>query len=209
MGNDETIHPLLERAGRGDAAAAAELFTRYRAQLRQFVAFRLDDRLRARFDPSDVLQEANLEVSRRLSDYLADAKLPFHLWLRLQVGKHLINFHRHHLHAQKRDAGREARLAAAPDVSSAVLAEIALDRHSSPSHAAVRSERAARVRASLDEMEPLDREILTLHHYEMLSRGEIAQLLGVSENAVRKRYIRALDRLERALAGQPGGLGAL
>ena len=61
----------------------------------------------------------------------------------------------------------------------------------------------------LDNMDPLDREVLALRHFEQLSRAEIAQVLGVSEGAAGKRYIRALERLKRILGHSPGGLGEL
>jgi RNA polymerase sigma-70 factor (ECF subfamily) len=207
MINEDEVRRLVEQAGRGDREAVTELFTLYREQLRRLVAFRLDDRLRARVDPSDVVQEAQLEVYSRLPQYLAEPRLPFHLWLRLEVGKHLANVHRQHLGAQKRDPRREVPLQS-PDPSSDALVG-ALMHRDTPSQEVALAERAARLRAALDALEPIDREVLTLRHFEMLERGEVALLLGISENAVSRRYLRALERLERALARQPGGLDAL
>src|SRR5437867_865979 len=74
---------LVHRAGAGDPQAQAELFAHYRERLRRMVRLRLDRRLQGRLDPSDVLQEAYLDYSKRLPEYAADPKLPFFLWLRL------------------------------------------------------------------------------------------------------------------------------
>src|SRR5262249_32184164 len=76
----------------------------------RMVELRLDRRLQARIDASDVIQDAYLEVAERLQSYLQDPKLPLFLWLRLVVGERLVTLHRHHLGTQMRDAGLEISL---------------------------------------------------------------------------------------------------
>jgi len=202
----ENESDLLDRARGGDPDALNELFARHRDRLRRMVAGRLDDRLRARVDASDVIQEAQLEVLQRLPEYLANRPLPFYLWLRLEVGKHLIYVHRRHLGADKRDVRRDVPIGSPgmPDPSSTALAAALVAAGPSPSQDAVRAEQADRVRAALDRLEPGDREVLALRHFEMLSRGETAAVLGITDAAASKRYVRALDRLETALAGAVG-----
>jgi RNA polymerase sigma-70 factor (ECF subfamily) len=206
----ETLR-LLRRARAGDAAALGELFARHRARLRRMVELRLDWRLQARVDPSDVIQEAYLEVAERLGDYLRDPKLPFFLWLRLVVGEQLVNLHRRHLGAQMRDPRREVSLFrdALPQASSAALAAQLLGKVASPSEAAVRAERLLRLQEAINSLDPLDREVLALRHFEQLSRAEAARALGVTEAAAAKRYVRALKRLKDVLAQMPGGLEGL
>jgi RNA polymerase sigma-70 factor (ECF subfamily) len=202
---------LLRRAREGDPDAVNELFLRYRHPLRRMVALRLDDRLRGRVDPSDVIQEAQLEVFTRLAEYLADPAMPFHLWLRLEVGKHLVLVHRQHLATQMRDVRREVPLAGtvSPQASSLALAEALVDRRPSPGDDALRAERCARIRKALEALDPIDREALTLRHFEMLTREEAARVLGISTAAAAKRYFRALERMRAALADLPGGLDVL
>ena len=115
---------LLRRAGAGDPAALGSLLEGHRRRLRRMVKLRLDPRLQGRIDPSDVLQEAYLEASRRLAEYLRDPKLPFFLWLRFLTGQKLLALRRQHLGTQARDAGREVSLfhGAMPEASSACLA---------------------------------------------------------------------------------------
>jgi RNA polymerase sigma-70 factor (ECF subfamily) len=202
---------LLERARGGDKAALTELFTRHRDRLRRMVQMRLDWRLQARIDASDVIQDAYLEVVQRLDDYLRNPTLPFFLWLRLVVGEQLTNLHRHHLGTQLRDAGREVSLyrEALPAASSAALAAQLLGKHTSPTQAAIRAERLLRLQEAINLLDPLDREVLSLRHFEQLSRAETARVLGIEEGAAAKRYIRALKRLKDTLADMPGGLESL
>jgi RNA polymerase sigma-70 factor (ECF subfamily) len=171
------------------------------------VEMRLDTRLQARLDASDVVQDAYVEVAERLEEYLRDPKLPLFLWLRLVVGERLMRLHRHHLGAQMRDAGREVSLyrGALPAASSAALAAQLLGRHTSPTQAVVRAERILRVQEALNTLDPLDREILSLRHFEELTAAEAALVLGIEESAAAKRYFRALKRLKETLAAMPGG----
>jgi RNA polymerase sigma-70 factor (ECF subfamily) len=171
------------------------------------VELRLDTRLQARLDASDVIQEAYVEVAERLGGYLRDPQLPPFLWLRLIVGERLMKLHRHHLGTQMRDVGREVSLfrGALPAASSAALAARLLGRHTSPTQAAVRAERLLRLQEALNTLEPMDREVLSLRHFEELTAAETARVLGIEESAAAKRYFRALKRLKEILAAMPGG----
>ena len=202
---------LIERARAGDREALNALFAQHRDRLRRMVEMRLDTRLQARLDASDVVQEAYVEVAERLEEYLRDPKLPLFLWLRLVVGERLIRLHRHHLGTQMRDAGREVSLyrGALPAASSAALAAQLLGRHTSPTQAAVRAERILRVQEALNALDPVDREILSLRHFEELTAAEAARVLGIEESAAAKRYFRALKRLKEVFATLPGGQGGI
>jgi RNA polymerase sigma-70 factor (ECF subfamily) len=205
MGNppdDAESVGLIDRLRAGDPAAVENLFAQHRDRLRRMVDMRLDRRLQGRIDASDVIQEAHLEVADRLADYLKDPKLPPFLWLRLVVGERLAKLHRAHLGAQMRDAGREVSLfrEALPAASSAALAAHLLGKHTSPTQAAVRAERLLRLQEAINALDPIDREILSLRHFEELTRAEAAQALGIEEAAAAKRYVRALKRLKDLLA---------
>ena len=208
--SSETVR-LIEQARRGDAAALNELFTRHRDRLRRMVQMRLDWRLHGRIDASDVIQDAYLAAARRLDEYLRDPAMPLFLWLRFLVGEQMMILHRRHLGAKMRDARREVSLYrhALPEASSAALAAQLLGQQTSPSEAAIHAERMLRLQAAVNRLDPLDREVLSLRHFEQLSRAETAQLLGIGEAAAAKRYIRALKRLKDTLADMPGGLEGL
>jgi RNA polymerase sigma-70 factor (ECF subfamily) len=207
MANDRgDSDALLRRLHAGDARAPADLFQYYRPRLRQMVRLRLDRRLQGRVDPSDVLQEAYLDLARRAPEYVANPTVPFFLWLRLLTGQRLLMVHRQHLGTQMRDVGHEVSLynGPLPQASSASLAAHLLGRLTTPSQAAIRAEMQLRLQEALNQMDPLDREVLTLRHFEELTNGETAQVLGLQKAAASNRYVRALKRLKDVLSGMPG-----
>jgi RNA polymerase sigma-70 factor (ECF subfamily) len=197
------------RAVAGDPAAWQDLVRTYRERLRRMVALRLDPRLRGRIDPSDIVQETFLDATGRLADYQCNPPLPFYLWLRQLAGTRLAKAHRHHLDTLSRDVRREVAFLDRPcsGVSSAVLAEYLAGREGRPSEATVQAELRARLEELLDRLDPLDREVLALRHFEQLSNAEAARVLGLTEPAASKRYVRALERLRERLEGYPGRLG--
>jgi RNA polymerase sigma-70 factor (ECF subfamily) len=208
MGTTNETEWLIRQAAQGDGQVLGTLLARHRDRLRRMVSLRLDQRLQGRIDPSDVIQEAYLEASARLAEYLRDPSMPFFLWLRYLTGQKLVTLHRHHLGAKMRNAGQEVALyrGALPQASSAALAARLLGHDTRPSEAAIRAEMRLRVQEALNSMPPLEREVLALRHFEQLSRAEIAQVFGISEAAAGKRYIRALERLKQILGQCPGGL---
>jgi RNA polymerase sigma-70 factor, ECF subfamily len=199
---------LLLRIEGGDERAMTELFTRHRERLRQMIRLRLDRRLQGRIDSSDVLQDTYLEVARRAREYVARPDVPPFIWLRYLTGQTLLALHRHHLKVHMRDAGQEVSLRhrATPQANSVSLAEMLLGRLTSPSRAARRAEMQLMLQETLNAMEPFDREVLALRHFEELSNGEVAQVLGLTKTAASNRYIRALRRLKETLKGIPGFL---
>jgi RNA polymerase sigma-70 factor (ECF subfamily) len=207
MASDSDItDDLVRRAGGGDPAALVELFSHCRERLRRMVRIRLDRRLQGRVDPSDVLQEAFLDVARRAGEYAAKPVMPPFLWLRFLTGQRLLAIHRQHLGAQMRDAGQEVSLyrGALPQATSASLAAQLLGKLTSPTQAALRAEMQIRLQEALNTMDPLDREILTLRHFEELSNNETAAVLGIQKAAASNRYVRALKRLKDVLTSMPG-----
>jgi RNA polymerase sigma-70 factor (ECF subfamily) len=198
---------LLARARAGDPQALVELFGRYRDRLKRMVRLRLDRRLQGRIDASDVLQEAYLDLARRAPEYFAQAPaLPFFLWLRLLTGQRLLTIHRKHLGTRMRDVGLEVALrhGAMPQASSASLAGALLGRLTSPSQAAVKAEMQLRLQEALNSMDPLDREVLVLRHFEELTNAETAEVLGLQKTTASNRYVRALKRLRVILQVIPG-----
>jgi RNA polymerase sigma-70 factor (ECF subfamily) len=198
----------LRRAVGGDQAAWAEILAPHRDRLRRMVALRLDQRLRGRIDPSDVLQEAFLQAAQALPTYLERSEQPVFLWLRWLTGMALQLVHRRHLGVKARDSYREVQLLDRPwpQASSAALAAQLLGRDTRPSVAAIRAERQRRLEEALNAMDPLNREVLVLRHFEELSNAEVARELQIQESAASKRYIRALHRLKEILTSLPGGL---
>src|SRR5262249_1039719 len=178
----------------------------FRARLRQMIRFRLDRRLQGRVDPSDVLQDAYIDMAERLPEYAGRAAMPFFVWLRMIVGERLLRVHRHHLGAPMRHATREISLPRGPfpEASSASLAAQLLGKITSASRAALRAEMKLILQEVLNAMDPIDREVIALRHFEELRNDEVAAALGLTKAAASKRYVRAMLRLRAAIADAPG-----
>ena len=202
----DELTKLLQQAAGGDERAAQELFARYRDRLKRMVHLRLSRRVQGRVDDSDVLQETFLDVARRLPEYTADPKLPFYLWLRQMAGLKLAEIHRRHLGTQLRDADREVTLhrGGLPEADSGSLAAHLLGQLTTPSQAAIRAETRLMVQEALNSMDPLDREVLALKHFEQLSTSEMAEVLGMSKASAGSRYLQAIKRLKAILSQIPG-----
>ena len=207
MPDNPTETEMLRRASAGDRQALGELLSKYRARLHLMVRLRLDRRLQGRIDSSDVIQEAYLEAAERFAEYVRRPPMPFFLWLRFLTAQKLLVLHRRHLGAKARDASREVSLyrGALPEASSAVLAAQLVGHRTSPSQAAMRAEMQIRLQEALNSMDPVDREVLALRHFEQLTNGETAKVLELRESAASQRYARALLRLKEILTSLPGG----
>jgi RNA polymerase sigma-70 factor (ECF subfamily) len=202
---------LVRRARDGDQRAMADLFERHRERLRRMIRLRLDRRLQGRIDASDVLQETFVDVYRRQVEYLADAdpRMPPFLWLRFLAVQRLQALHRRQLVALVRDVGREVSLQPGgfPPADSLTLANLLLGRFTSPSLAAARAEMRGKLQEVLNAMDPIDREVILLRHFEELSNTETAQVLGLQKTAASNRYVRAMRWLTDILSTIPGFLG--
>src|SRR5437868_10065511 len=205
-GDSGDVTDLLRRAAAGEEAASRELFSRYRDRLKRMVHLRLSRRLQGRVDDSDVLQEAYLEAYKKLPEYVQAPGLPFFLWLRHLTGLKLSEVHRRHLGTQLRDADREVTLhrGGLPEADSVSLAAQLLGKLTTPSQAAIKAETRLCVQEALNSMDPVDREVLALKHFEQLSTSEIAEVLGMSKAGAGSRYLRAIKRLREVLAQIPG-----
>jgi RNA polymerase sigma-70 factor (ECF subfamily) len=198
--NDSIVEPLLAQAYGGDRAAFDRLFDRFRAALRQFIDVRLDRQLRARVDPSDVVQEAQLEAFQRLAEFVERRPMPFRVWLHKTARQRLAQLRRHHLAAVKRSARREQPL---PDHTSVLIAGKLLATSnvaaSSPTQHLARREASQAVGEALAALPEIDREILVMRTVDGLSYEETAAILDIAPAAARKRYGRALLRLRKLL----------
>jgi RNA polymerase sigma-70 factor (ECF subfamily) len=194
--NSDHTEQLLQEAQAGDGRAFDDLFARHRAYLRQVVALRLDPRIRPRLDPSDVVQEAQLEAFRRFGDFLQRRPMAFRLWLRKTTCERLLMLQRYHRQAARRSVDREVGL---PDESALMLVQQLVAGGSTPSKRLEHSETARRVREVLARLSETDREILLMRNLEGLSNQEVAEVLQIESVAASQRYGRALLRLRKLL----------
>ncbi|MEL6108044.1 MAG: sigma-70 family RNA polymerase sigma factor [Planctomycetota bacterium] len=185
-----------------DRSTFQDSLQQHRDRLRRLVEIRLDPRVRGRVDASDVIQETQLEAHERAEEYLGSQEVPFFVWLRFLALQKLAQAHRRHLGTKARDAGREVSIHA-PLVSAATSAALAaqlVGQLTTASQAAVRAEVRVRLEQALGKMDPMDREVLSLRHFEQLSQKETANVLKISEKAAGSRHIRALARLRKLVS---------
>ena len=125
---------LLKQAIGGDDSAVNQLMDRHRNSLRQLIRMRLDQKIQKRIDVSDVLQDVLIEANRRLTRYLNDPIMPFHLWLRQIARDRIIDAHRRHRVSAKRSVDREQNMVAPRgyDQSSIHLASLLGDQQLTP-----------------------------------------------------------------------------
>ena len=192
----DNLNQLLQMARQGDRSAFDELFALHQAQLRSFVAMRLDHRVRSRVDVSDVVQDTQLEAYRRFNDYYDRQPMPFGIWLRKNAYERVLNVRRDHMVAKCRSMEREQRLDGSP---SGLLAKTIAHNLSTPSERVAKLEFHRQVTEVIEMLPDGDREILLMRNVDGLSHQQIAQVLDINATASRKRYARALMKLEKLL----------
>lgn len=196
---------FLDDAAGGSEPALAVVFDHYRVRLKRMVWLRLDRRLQGRIDPSDVVQEAYLDLARELPAYAEKRAIPLFLWMRLVTGQRLMRLHRKHLGAEMRDVTREISIQkGVPQANSESMAVELMGNDTSASKAVIRSEVQQQLQDALNQMDSIDREIIALRNFEQLDNSEAAEVLGLSSSAASKRYVRALKRLQDILTSVPG-----
>jgi len=188
---------LLAQIAAGDDQALGELLRTHEPFLQQVLAHRMDMRLLSRVDTSDVIQEAYLQATKRIEDFLDRRPMPFRIWLRKTTCETMLLLFRKHVGAQSRSVTREA---SNNDRSSVILLEQLVADTTSPSGKILKKEIVRQVQQAVSLLADQDREILLLRTYEGLSNIEASYALEIGADSCRKRYTRALLRLRDKLA---------
>ena len=192
----------LAAAISGDATALAGLFDADKERLRRMIRARLDERLAARVDASDVLQDVFVEAQRRIGKFDPDS-VPLFIWLRQLTTQRMIQLLRFHVGADKRTTDREIAVNRNRiEASSASLARFFTDQLTSISQAAIQDEVRQQVRTAIDELDKSDRDIISLRHFEQLTNQEVAAVLDINPSSASTRYVRALKKLKKVLNQQ-------
>ena len=192
---------LVKAAVQGDSVAWRQLLALHEPRLRNMIQARMDPRLRRRLDVVDVLQEVYVAAAQSLEQYHRQPDVPLYLWLRGVARHKMLALHRDHLGAQMRDPRREMVAGGHLQASSINLAEMLAASDTRPSGKVQRDERKQKLIEALEQLEPTDREVLALRHFEQLSNAQTAEVLGIDISAASKRYRRALQRLAALLSG--------
>jgi RNA polymerase sigma-70 factor (ECF subfamily) len=200
MSNDDGPLQLLERARAGDDEARGRLFDTYRNFLRVMSRSLIGTALRARLDPSDVVQDTLLKAHRGFADFDGATEGEFIAWLRQILVRDLADRVRHH-HGRARDVRREESLDAALERSSLAVQRALEASSASPSAVAEQRERAVLLADALEKLPADYRKVFILRSLEHVSVADIAARLGRTPNAVVKLWARAMAALVRELEG--------
>ena len=196
----EPTRQLLLRGHDGDEEAMRVVLQRHREPLKRMVAARLDRALAARVDASDVVQDVLWEAARRVDEFLANPGIPFQVWLRRLAQDRIIDMYRRHRQAARRSVDRERRLSGPAHGHSSVelLGQLRADAPS-PLEDAIRRELAQRFVTALEQLSEMDREVISMRHFEQMTNQEVAEALECSHATAGMRYLRALRRLRKVL----------
>ena len=202
---------LVETLKEKGEEALAEYFMQNRNRLHRMISMRMDQRLAQRVDASDVLQEGFVDAAKRIQEYVDNPSMPLFVWIRFLVGQKLAAVHRWHFNTQKRDPRREELAASQkmPTVDSQILAQEFSASVTSPSEAVSKAEVTKKMLEVLETLEPMDREILVMRHFEELSNNEAAAELEITKGTASKRYVRALTKLNKAMAITGGSVPSI
>lgn len=198
---------LLESALSGDHASFDRLFDKYRDRLRKLVRLRIGSRLRQFVNSSTVLAETQKASFQRLSDYKADPQLPMFLWLRQITLETMSAMHGRFLGGEGMDQEVTLYHGALPEAASISLAAQLLGKMDNVVDAAIQADNRLKIQGVLNSLEPLDRDVLALRHFERLSNEETALALGIRKSEASHRYFHALTRLQELLSTLPGFRG--
>jgi len=203
--NSSRTNRLLQRLSSNEKQAAEELFALHHERLRKMIHFRFDRRLREKIRSAEILQEVYREACRSIDKYLAAPEQPFFLWLRRLTGERIHALHHQCLGAQAAGAGQELSLqrGALPEVNSVSLAAQLIGNRA-VNQSAHRAEMLRRLQDALNSMDVVQREILSMCHFEELRDEEVAMVLGIDKGTASLQYIRALKQLKDILKNIPG-----
>ncbi len=202
MSADVSVSELIRRCREGEPAARELLFQRYRHYLWLLAQGQVGRTLRAKCDPSDLVQQTLLEAHRDFAGFAGNHEPELLAWLRQILAHNLYNAARHY-QAQQRNAAREVsleQLQAGLDHSSAVLGRVLAADTQRPSQAAVQREAAVRLAEMLARLPADYQAVLVLRVFEGLPAEEVAQRMNRSAGAVRMLQMRALTALRALLA---------
>jgi RNA polymerase sigma-70 factor (ECF subfamily) len=190
---------LKQRLAAGDASALGELLQVKRLPLLAFIERQLGTALRRKVEPEDVLQEASAEAVRALSGTDLSDRDPFG-WLCQIAERKIIDLHRRHFGAQKRDAGREVPLGSpGGDTHAPGLINLLVMSMTTPSQAFSRDAREVRLTEALAQLPQEQQAALRMRYVESLPSKEIAEKLGKTDAAVRVMLSRSLKKLQELL----------
>ncbi|MCU0710557.1 MAG: sigma-70 family RNA polymerase sigma factor [Pirellula sp.] len=164
-----------------------------RQHLRRFVECRINQKVASRLDASDIIQEVYIRAYRGLDTYLVDPEIPPLVWLRRLSKQILSEAHRKQFRQLRSPYQEQA------NINESFIWRI-VDSGESIRTEAEKRDTAERIRSLLSQLSEIDREVLEMRHLEGYSIRDIAQLLDLTQDTIKKRYYRALSRFREIVS---------
>lgn len=190
---------LLENARQGDATAQGLLLRRFHSWLEILARMQLESHLRAKVEPSDIVQQTMLDAVQGLPQFRGSTEPELIAWLRQILARALAQEIRRYHGAQKRDVSLEISLDAEMAQSSQRLGAMLAESGPSPSQQFARRELDVQLADALGRLPDDYRQVLILRHLEGLSHDQIATRMDRTAGAVRMLWTRALAAFRQEL----------
>ncbi len=201
----DSLRGLLERARTGDRQALDRLFAVCRNYVTIVARTQVESWLRAKFDPSDLVQQTLLEAYRGFDGFQGATGGEWLGWLRRIVTRNAIDLARHYGGTDKRQVRREASLAPPAGADSSARPWEPMDQQDSPSQLLLSHERELLLADALSRLEPDYREVILLRNLQGLPFDEVAQRMDRSRPAVQMLWMRAIRKLQEGMGSEDGG----
>jgi RNA polymerase sigma-70 factor (ECF subfamily) len=182
----------IELAKSGDEEAVSMIFDKYRNYLMAIANQRLESSLARRVSPSDIVQETAAALTQSMGSFAGNSEQELKAWLRASLCNTLKNAQRFHLQ-DKRSVSNETE-----------FPSNRFEDLSTPSKQMRAVERRTLIESGLKSLSDKDQRVLRLRHEEGLSFVEIGKKLGVSSDAARMTWGRAIEKLKTHLSTHGG-----
>lgn len=195
---------LLKGISAGNVESLAAFLDVNRRQLLAFIGRRLGEGLRRKVEPEDIFQELSSEAVRSITPEWPGEREPFS-WLCHLAEQRIVDAHRYHFAAQKRDAAKERALQAkSPGGEEIGMVNMLVKSMTTPSAAFSRNAREARLYQALEQLKEDQRDAIRLRYLENKPSKEIAEQLGKSDAAVRVMLTRTMKQLHEIMSEMEG-----
>ena len=192
---------LISQAQQGASSALGRLLDLYKNYLATLARLQLDQKLKSKVDPLDVVQETFLKASHNFHQFRGATERELLGWLRQILARGLVDEIRRYHKSQRGGIRLEENLVSQIELSSQAMGQQFVAAQSTPSERASRREQAVLLADALAQLSDDNREVLVLRHLEELTFPEVAERLDKSLDSVKSTWRRSLVQLRRLIAG--------
>ncbi|MCA9140668.1 MAG: sigma-70 family RNA polymerase sigma factor [Planctomycetales bacterium] len=193
---------LIDRIKSNDAGALAEYIQRHQSQLSGFVRSITGEHLLALVEVDDLVQEVSTAALSSLESAPLDEYSPM-AWLQQLARRRVVDAHRFHFDAKRRDANRQQSINAGSGGGSGDsapgLEQLLAASMTSPSAAFSRDVRMMRMQEAMQTLGEEQQQAIRMRYAEGMPTKQIAEKLGKTDVSIRVLLSRSMRQLEKIL----------